>query len=198
MRTSLGRRLRSRSETLSPRAPRPSRPVRGFTLIEVLIVVGVIGILAAISISALQLLIPRWRLQEAGNQLDTVIKRARLIAIQRQLQVVIGFEDEADTSVLLADMDRFTVYYLVARGPSPALGVPGDVVASSPMYAFSNGVDVDAITFPGETISFDALGQAATTGEIIFGYPTDPPHRRQLSVEITTINGMTSQEESTT
>jgi hypothetical protein len=95
-------------------------------------------------------------------------------------------------------MDRFTVYNLVARGPVVPPAVLGEVIASAPVYSLSSGVDVDAITFPGEVITFDSLGQVAATGVVVFGYPTDPPKRRVLSVAITTLNGATSMEESTT
>lgn len=184
----VGHRVGHRRLHHDPRARR-----RGYTLIETLIVLAVIGILAALSLTALQVLIPRWRLQDAGRQLDTIIKRARLIAIQRQITVDIRFEDDAEAAIARADMNRFTTYTLVAR--NMADNAP---VARMPVSALSVGIDVDTNTFPGEVIRFDPLGQVSSTGAITFSYLANDPHRRLLSVAITTLNGFTAVTESTT
>ncbi len=172
----------------NPLSARTVRDRRGFTLLESLIVIAIIGILAGLTIAALQVLIPRWRLQDAGNQLDSLIKRARRIAIDKQRTVVIRFEDDAGAMVLLTDMNQNTVYTLVAND-----GVRD--VGKAPLYVLASGVDVSAITFAGEQIGVDELGQAAGTGEVTFSYPISPTRRRFLTVSIDTLSGITNIEE---
>lgn len=153
-----------------------------------LIIVAILGILAALSVGAYHVLIPRWRLQDAGNQLDSIIKRARLIAIQRQTPVEIRFEDDAGAAVPLTSMTRGEIYTLVARDAS-------EDVAWATLYALGSGIEVDAITFAGEVIRFDELGRSASTGGVTFGYDYGNG-RRLLSVSIDAMSGVTSIRES--
>lgn len=153
-----------------------------------LVIIGIIGILAAIAIGAFHVLIPRFRLQDAGNQLDTVIKRARLVAIQRQRTVEIRFEKDDGDRMPLASMARGEVYTLVASDGTKN-------VAKAPLYALASGVEVVAITFPGEVIRFDELGRSNATGAVTFGYDTSAGRSRILTVSIDSISGVTKIEE---
>lgn len=61
----------------------------GFTAIELLVTVGIVGVLAALAAPNFSVLIERWRVRQAAEQLQSTLHYARSEAIKRGGRVVI-------------------------------------------------------------------------------------------------------------
>jgi len=72
-----------------PLPPRWRLMARGFTAIELLVVIAVLAVLAALAAPNFSVLIERWRVRQAAEQLQSTLHYARSEAIKRGGRVVI-------------------------------------------------------------------------------------------------------------
>lgn len=74
------------------------RPRGGFTVIELMIVIAIIGIGAAMSVSSLITVMPKWRLQGSTSDVLTQLQYARFEAVKRNRPVIVAFTNIGSTS----------------------------------------------------------------------------------------------------
>ena len=84
---------------------RHRRPV-GFTLTELILIVAIIGIVAAIGIPNLLSYQPKYDLRRAANDLYSHMQKARLMAIQKNKSVQIGFTNNTSYTIRFNDDTR--------------------------------------------------------------------------------------------
>lgn len=81
------------------------RPQEGFTLVEVLVVVSVVGIVAAIVIPSVLGWRPNYKLNQAGNDLYSTFQTARMLAVKRNANVSVVFNNAVNPGFYFIDVD---------------------------------------------------------------------------------------------
>lgn len=62
-----------------------------FTLIELMIVVNILGLLTCVFAFSYQAYMPRYRLYQAVQELETTLQQARLNSVRRQVPIAVSF-----------------------------------------------------------------------------------------------------------
>jgi prepilin-type N-terminal cleavage/methylation domain-containing protein len=88
------------------------RPRGGFTVIELMVVIGIIGIGAAMSVSSLVTVMPKWRLQGSTTDVLTQLQYARFEAVKWSRPVIVQFTNvgSATTSGISICVDISRAY----------------------------------------------------------------------------------------
>jgi prepilin-type N-terminal cleavage/methylation domain-containing protein len=82
--------------TCSSREAKTMRKYSGFTLIELMVVIAIILILAGITVPNIIAWLPKYRLNQAANDIQSMIQNARLRAIKENARIVILFDPDLD------------------------------------------------------------------------------------------------------
>lgn len=163
----------------------PSR--RGFTLIEVIIVLAIILVMATVGGYAAQNLLPRIQLDSVAKANDVLLKRMRLAAIKRSIDIDLRIEDGTETprTVAFVNGNPDRDYFLVARNATD-----NSFLADSALPEQRNGhIKLLEITFPGETIRFTRIGDVAATGSVRYGITRSPTKRLVRAITIPNLTG---------
>lgn len=81
------------------------RTQKGFTLIEILVVVAVIGIVAAVAIPSILGWRPNYKLGQAGKDLYSTLQTARMLAVKRNINVQVIFNNVISPGFYFIDVD---------------------------------------------------------------------------------------------
>lgn len=74
------------------------RPRGGFTVTELLVVIAIVGIGAAMSVSSLITVMPKWKLQGSASDILTQLQFARFEAVRRNRPVIVEFKNVGNVS----------------------------------------------------------------------------------------------------
>lgn len=96
--------LRSRRGAMRPTARRASAQRRGVTLIELLVVITLIGIIAGMSYPRLNL--QKYHADAAARVVRGTMQQAQRLAVQRQYDVIVSFDQVNRRVRLLEDQDN--------------------------------------------------------------------------------------------
>ncbi len=179
--------IHSSKVDLRARSADPSRSSLGFTLLEVIIVLTIILIMATVSVYAAQNLLPRIQLDSVSKAHDVLLKRMRLVAIKRSIDVDLRVEDstEAPRTVAFVAGNPDRDYFLVARNVAD-----GSFLASTPLPEQRNGhIELLDISFPAETIRFTKIGDVASAGSLRYGITMSTTRRLVRAVTIPNLTG---------
>lgn len=101
------------------------RTRRGFTLLELMIVLGIISIFAALGLSELSELIPRFRARKAANQFAAHLEHARQLAMlhNRETRVVV-----VDWDTSLTDASTYAGRWQISVGNRSVASTDWDIL----------------------------------------------------------------------
>ncbi len=160
---------------------------RGFSLLEVIIVLTIMLVMATVSVYAAQNLLPRIKLDSVAKAHDVLLKRMRLLAIKRSIDVNLRVEDssEAPRTVAFVNGNPDRDYFLVARNVAD-----DSFLASTPLPdQRKRHVELLDISFPGEAIRFTKIGDVASAGTLRYGITMTPIKRLVRAVTIPNLTG---------
>lgn len=157
----------------------------GFTLVELMIVVAIMGILAGIAYPLMLSWLPNMRLRGAARDVYSVMQRAKAEAIERGVDVTVGFSTATDAYIMFLDNGVGVGGIAgndVQDGSEPALFRSGplpDGVAFDPDPAFGG----DGVTFAGNALVFTSRGLPGGTGTVAVWVPATG-RQRTVTVNI--------------
>lgn len=139
----------------------------GFTVVELLIVIAIMGILAGVAFPMMLNWLPNMRLRGAARDVYSVMQRARAEAIERGVNVTVGFNTATDAYILFLDNGAGggNADNDVLDGSEPALLRSGPLpngVAFDPDPAVV--ADGDGVSFGGNALVFTPRGLPAGIG----------------------------------
>ncbi|HEX6790107.1 MAG TPA: GspH/FimT family pseudopilin [Candidatus Krumholzibacteria bacterium] len=127
--------------------------VRGFTLTELMIVVTIMGLLLAVSSPALSRFASNWRLNGAASTMAMSLRAARSAAVNKNINVVFFFDQDAGEYFFLEDTNGNGV----ADGGERETGV----------QQLPPGVIIKDFDVPQSSITFSSKGSTADGGTIM-------------------------------
>jgi prepilin-type N-terminal cleavage/methylation domain-containing protein len=153
---------------------------RGFSLVELMVTVAIIAVIGVIAAPALNLYIPRYRVDNASKVVASEMQLARMRAISKNLPQIVTVDTDAQTIVLAqinADDTTTAVNTLSFEGSSgvpnfPGVsigriadtGLPPDAPVDEETAAAAFGVPGGTEVFP--TITFLQNGLSNRSGQI--------------------------------
>jgi prepilin-type N-terminal cleavage/methylation domain-containing protein len=129
------------------------RSVRGFSLTELMIVISIMGLLLAVSSPALSRFAANWRLNGAAATMAMHMRAARSTAVNKNIDVVFFFDQDAGEYYFLEDTNGNGV----ADGGERETGV----------QVLPSGVIFKDFTVPSTEIIFSSKGSTADGGTIM-------------------------------
>lgn len=167
----------------------------GFTLVELMIVIAIMAILAGIAYPLMLSWLPNMRLRGAARDVYSVMQRARAEAIERGVDVTVGFSTATDAYILFLDngaggntgndvLDADEPA-LLRSGPLPE-GVAFDDRAAPPAPLTAiKGIDgvVDGISFASNALVFTPRGLPDGVGTVALWVPATG-RQRTVAVSI--------------
>ena len=129
------------------------RSVRGFSLTELMVVISIMGILLAVSSPALSRFVANWRLNGAASQMARVLRAARSTAVNKNIDVVFVFDQDAGEYHFLEDTN--------------SNGVADAGERETSVQGLSHGVAISDFTVPQNSITFSSRGSTADGGTIV-------------------------------
>lgn len=154
----------------------------GFTLVELMIVVAIMGILAGIAYPLMLSWLPNMRLRGAARDVYSVMQRAKAEAIERGVDVTVGFSTATDAYIMFLDTGEGVGGIAgngVLDGSEPALFRSGPLPDG---VAFDPATGGDGVTFAGNALVFTSRGLPAGTGTVAVWVPATG---RQRTVTVT-------------
>ena len=132
----------------------PARPgVRGFSLTELMIVISILGALLAVSSPALSRFAANWRLNGAASTMAMSLRAARSTAVNKNIDVVFIFDQDAGEYYFLEDTNGNGV----SDGGERETGV----------QELPKGVTIEDFTVPQASITFSSKGSTSDGGTIV-------------------------------
>jgi len=124
----------------------------GFTLVELMVVIGIIGLIAVMSIPNFNRYLNNWRLNGEAQQFASALRKARSIAVMKNIDVVFTFDRANDTYWYFEDADRD--------------GNLDSNELQSETYEMSPRVTIAAYTLSNQTLTFGSKGNTRESGTI--------------------------------
>ncbi|TAL16828.1 prepilin-type N-terminal cleavage/methylation domain-containing protein [bacterium] len=152
----------------------------GFSLVELMVTVAIIAVIGVIAVPALNLYIPKYRVDNASKVVASEMQLARMRAISKNLPQIVTVDTVAQTVVLAqinADDSLTTINTLSFEGSSgvptfagvsigriSGTGVPADAPVSEESAAAAFGVPGGSEVYP--SITFLQNGLSNRSGQI--------------------------------
>ncbi len=156
----------------------------GFTLVELMIVVAIMGILAGIAYPLMLSWLPNMRLRGAARDVYSVMQRAKAEAIERGVDVTVGFSTATDAYIMFLDTGEGVGGIAgneLLDGSEPALFRSGPLPDG---VAFDPATDGDGVTFvAGNALVFTSRGLPVGTGTVAMWVPATG-RQRTVTVNI--------------
>jgi len=125
----------------------------GFTLYELLAVIAIIAVLASIAVPSFIKWLPKYRLGGAARSLLSVLQYSRLMAVKKNVNILVTFDPAKNIYSVFADYDSDNDQDphepTLRRGAMPA------------------GVSITGTNFAGNRLKFNSRGLVAGTGGTI-------------------------------
>jgi prepilin-type N-terminal cleavage/methylation domain-containing protein len=127
--------------------------VRGFSLTELMIVISIMGLLLAVSSPALSRFVANYRLSAAASQMAMNMRAARSAAVNKNINVVFIFDQDAGEYHFLEDTN--------------GNGIADAGERETSVQTLPPGVTIDDYTVPQQSITFSSKGSTADGGTIV-------------------------------
>lgn len=127
--------------------------VRGFTLTELMIVVSIMGLLLAVSSPGLARFAANWRLNGAAATMAMHLRAARSAAVNKNIDVVFFFDQDAGEYFFLEDTN--------------GNGVADGGERETAVQELPSGVIIKDFSVPQASITFSSKGSTADGGTIV-------------------------------
>jgi type IV fimbrial biogenesis protein FimT len=126
---------------------------RGFSLTELMVTISVMGLLLAVSSPALSRFAANWRLNAAASQMAMNLRAARSTAVNKNIDVVFMFDQDAGEYHFLEDTN--------------GNGVADGGERETSVQTLPTGVVIDDFTVPQTSITFSSKGSTSDGGTIV-------------------------------